>query len=111
MFSFHPVKVITTAEGGMAMTNDVVLAKHMQRLRTHGITREAADMTHAPDGPWYYQQLELGYNYRMTDVQPALGLSQMSRLDEFHRRRHALARRYDALLPSAQDDEQEQVAA
>jgi len=98
VFSFHPVKVITSAEGGMAMTNDALLAKRMQMLRTHGITREAADMTHEPDGAWYYQQLDLGYNYRMTDVQAALGLSQMSRLDEFHARRHALARRYDTLL-------------
>ena len=98
VFSFHPVKVITTAEGGMAMTNDAGLAKRMHLLRTHGISREAGDMTHAPDGAWYYQQLELGFNYRMTDVQAALGLSQISRLDEFHARRHALARRYDALL-------------
>jgi UDP-4-amino-4,6-dideoxy-N-acetyl-beta-L-altrosamine transaminase len=98
VFSFHPVKVVTTAEGGMAMTNDDALARRMQLLRTHGITREAADMTHAPDGSWYYEQLELGYNYRMTDVQAALGLSQLSRLDDFHRRRHAIARRYDALL-------------
>jgi UDP-4-amino-4,6-dideoxy-N-acetyl-beta-L-altrosamine transaminase len=98
VFSFHPVKVITTAEGGMAMTNDARLAKRMQLLRTHGITRDAEEMTHAPEGAWYYQQLELGFNYRMTDVQAGLGLSQMSRLDEFHRRRHAAARRYDALL-------------
>ena len=98
VFSFHPVKVITTAEGGMAMTNDPRLAKRMELLRTHGITREPAELTHAPDGAWYYQQIELGFNYRMTDLQAALGLSQMQRLDEFHARRHALARRYDALL-------------
>jgi UDP-4-amino-4,6-dideoxy-N-acetyl-beta-L-altrosamine transaminase len=98
VFSFHPVKVITTAEGGMAMTNDPRLAKHMELLRTHGITRDAEDMTHAPDGAWYYQQIELGFNYRMTDLQAALGLSQMQRLDEFHARRHAIALRYDALL-------------
>lgn len=98
VFSFHPVKIITTAEGGMAMTNDDRLAKRMQLLRTHGITRDAAEMTHAPDGAWYYQQLDLGFNYRMTDVQAALGLSQMSRLAEFHARRHAIARRYDSIL-------------
>ena len=98
VFSFHPVKVITTAEGGMAMTNDARLAQRMQLLRTHGITRDPQDMTHAPDGAWYYQQIELGFNYRMTDVQAALGLSQMNRLEEFHARRHAVARRYDSLL-------------
>ena len=101
VFSFHPVKVITTAEGGMAMTNDDALAKRMQLLRTHGITRDAAEMTHASDGAWYYQQIDLGFNYRMTDMQAALGLSQLSRLDEFHARRHALARRYDELLANA----------
>lgn len=98
VFSFHPVKIITTAEGGMAMTNEPGLAKRMQLLRTHGITRDADEMTREPDGPWYYQQTALGFNYRMTDVQAALGLSQMSRLDEFLSRRHAIAARYDALL-------------
>lgn len=98
VFSFHPVKVITTAEGGMATTNHAELAKRMRLLRTHGITRDTEDMVHAADGAWYYEQIELGFNYRMTDVQAALGLSQMTRLDEFHRRRHALARRYDAAL-------------
>jgi UDP-4-amino-4,6-dideoxy-N-acetyl-beta-L-altrosamine transaminase len=98
VFSFHPVKVITTAEGGMAMTNDARLAKRVQLLRTHGITRDAEDMTREPDGPWYYEQTALGFNYRMTDVQAALGLSQLKRLQEFHLRRHAIARRYDALL-------------
>jgi UDP-4-amino-4,6-dideoxy-N-acetyl-beta-L-altrosamine transaminase len=98
VFSFHPVKIITSAEGGMAMTNDDLLAKRMRLLRTHGITREAEDMTHAPDGAWYYQQIELGYNYRMTDMQAALGLSQLKRIEEFHARRHAIARRYDSLL-------------
>jgi UDP-4-amino-4,6-dideoxy-N-acetyl-beta-L-altrosamine transaminase len=98
VFSFHPVKIITTAEGGMAMTTESRLAKRMQLLRTHGITRDAEDMTHAPDGAWYYQQIELGFNYRMTDVQAALGLSQMVRLEEFLSRRHAIAARYDTLL-------------
>ena len=98
VFSFHPVKIITTGEGGMALTNDGMLAKQMQRLRSHGITRDEADMTCASEGPWYYQQIELGYNYRMTDIQAALGLSQLQRLDEFVERRHELASRYDQLL-------------
>jgi UDP-4-amino-4,6-dideoxy-N-acetyl-beta-L-altrosamine transaminase len=98
VFSFHPVKIITTAEGGMATTNDAELAGRMARLRSHGITREPDLMTHAPDGPWYYQQLELGWNYRMTEMQAALGLSQMDRLDAFVARRRALAARYDADL-------------
>jgi UDP-4-amino-4,6-dideoxy-N-acetyl-beta-L-altrosamine transaminase len=98
VFSFHPVKIITTGEGGMAITNDEQLAKRMQLLRSHGITRDVNEMTHAPDGPWYYQQIDLGYNYRMTDLQAALGLSQMQRLDEFVAKRHILAKRYDQLL-------------
>jgi dTDP-4-amino-4,6-dideoxygalactose transaminase len=98
IFSFHPVKIITSAEGGMALTNDGALARQMARLRTHGITRDPAEMTHAPDGPWYYQQVELGFNYRMTDMQAALGTSQMTRIDRFVARRHELARRYDELL-------------
>ena len=98
VFSFHPVKIITTGEGGMAMTNDAQLAKRMQLLRSHGITRDQDDMTHAPDGPWYYQQIDLGYNYRMTDLQAALGLSQMQRLDQFVSQRHAIAERYNQLL-------------
>ena len=98
VFSFHPVKIITTAEGGMALTNDTELATRMERLRSHGITREADLMTHAPEGPWYYQQLELGWNYRMTEVQAALGLSQLDRLDVFVSRRRILADAYDAAL-------------
>jgi UDP-4-amino-4,6-dideoxy-N-acetyl-beta-L-altrosamine transaminase len=98
VFSFHPVKIITTAEGGMALTNDPHVARRMQLLRSHGITRDVADMTHAMDGPWYYQQIALGFNYRMTDLQAALGSSQMQRLEEFVARRHAIARRYDELL-------------
>lgn len=98
IFSFHPVKIITTAEGGMALTNDAALAARMERLRSHGITRDADLMTHEPDGPWYYQQIELGWNYRMTEMQAALGLSQQTRLAEFVDRRNALADRYDALL-------------
>ncbi|MFT5144326.1 MAG: UDP-4-amino-4,6-dideoxy-N-acetyl-beta-L-altrosamine transaminase [Rhodothermales bacterium] len=98
VFSFHPVKIVTTAEGGVAVTADAALAGRMERLRSHGITRDEALMDGASHGPWYYQQTELGLNYRMTDMQAALGLSQMSRLAEFVARRRALAARYDALL-------------
>lgn len=98
VFSFHPVKIITTAEGGMALTNDPALAERMALLRSHGITRDSGQMTHESDGPWYYQQVDLGYNYRMTELQAALGVSQMERLDQYVIRRHQLARRYDQLL-------------
>lgn len=98
VFSFHPVKIITTGEGGMAVTNDPDLAGRMESLRSHGITRDPMRMTHQSDGPWYYQQVELGFNYRMTELQAALGVSQMARLDDFVKRRHELARRYDELL-------------
>ena len=100
VFSFHPVKIITTAEGGMALTNSDELAHKMALLRSHGITRNTEHMTHAPDGPWYYQQIDLGYNYRITELQGALGVSQMQRLDAFVARRHQLAQRYDKLLTS-----------
>jgi UDP-4-amino-4,6-dideoxy-N-acetyl-beta-L-altrosamine transaminase len=98
VFSFHPVKIITTGEGGMALTQDPELAETMRRLRTHGITRDPARMVGEVQGPWYYQQIELGFNYRMTDIQAALGYSQLQRLEEFVARRHELADRYDALL-------------
>lgn len=98
VFSFHPVKIITTAEGGMAMTNSDELVHQMTLLRSHGITRDAKYMTHEPDGPWYYQQVGLGFNYRMTELQAALGISQMDRLDAYVSRRHELAKRYDQLL-------------
>ena len=98
VFSFHPVKIITTAEGGMALTNDDELASKMALLRSHGITRDPAQMTHEADGPWYYQQIDLGFNYRMTELQAALGVTQMERLDQYVARRHQLARRYDDLL-------------
>ena len=98
VFSFHPVKIITTAEGGMALTNDAELAGRMSLLRSHGITRDAAQMTHEPDGSWYYQQIDLGFNYRMTEIQAALGISQMTRLDRYVARRHELANRYDDML-------------
>lgn len=98
VFSFHPVKIITTAEGGMALTNDAALAEKMALLRSHGITREPEKMTHAPDGPWYYQQIDLGFNYRLTELQAALGLSQLERLDAYVERRAGLARQYNELL-------------
>jgi UDP-4-amino-4,6-dideoxy-N-acetyl-beta-L-altrosamine transaminase len=98
VFSFHPVKIVTTAEGGMALTNDDDLAARMNLLRSHGITRDQDLMTHESDGPWYYQQVDLGFNYRMTELQAALGVSQMDRLNAFVTRRHELARRYDDLL-------------
>jgi len=101
VFSFHPVKIITTGEGGMAMTNDTQLADRLRRLRTHGITNDKELMHTRPDNEiWNYQQIELGFNYRMTDIQAALGLSQMQRLDEFVSRRHEIAERYDAELGS-----------
>lgn len=98
VFSFHPVKIITTAEGGMALTNDDQLAQRMDLLRSHGVTRDPALMTHKADGPWYYQQIDLGYNYRMTELQAALGLTQLERLDDYVARRNALAERYDNAL-------------
>lgn len=98
VFSFHPVKIITTGEGGMALTNDHALAEKMRLLRSHGVTRDSSLMTHEPDGPWYYQQVDLGFNYRMTELQSALGLSQMQRLDQYVHCRNELADRYDELL-------------
>jgi len=98
VFSFHPVKVVTTGEGGMAVTQSKELAEKMILARSHGITRDPALMDHEPDGPWYYQQISLGYNYRMTDIQAALGISQLERLGDFIRRRHEIADRYDTLL-------------
>lgn len=98
VFSFHPVKIITTGEGGMVLTNNEELYKKLCLYRSHGITRDASLMTHEPDGPWYYQQIDLGYNYRMTEIQAALGFSQMDRLDEFVDRRRYLVNRYNELL-------------
>ncbi len=98
IFSFHPVKIITTGEGGMALTNSQLLADKMTLLRSHGITRDPARMTREPDGGWYYQQIDLGFNYRMTDIQATLGISQMQRLDEFVKRRYEIAGQYNQLL-------------
>lgn len=98
VFSFHPVKSITTGEGGMALTNDGFLAHRLTRLRSHGITKEPAEMTCTSHGPWYYQQLEIGYNYRMNDMEAALGRSQLKRLDNFIAKRHRVAETYNKLL-------------
>jgi len=98
VFSFHPVKIITTGEGGMVLTNRTDLYEKLIRLRSHGITRDPSLMRGPSDGPWYYQQLELGLNYRITDLQAALGFSQLQRLDEFVARRRFLAERYNQLL-------------
>ena len=99
VFSFHPVKIITTGEGGLAVTNDAVLAERMRRFRSHGITSDRSVMHARPDDEiWNYQQIALGFNYRMTDIHAALGLSQMSRLSEFVDARRRIAARYDQLL-------------
>ena len=98
IFSFHPVKIVTTAEGGVATTNNQALAQKMELLRSHGITRDASLMTEQSHGGWYYEQIDLGFNYRMTEMQAALGVSQMSRLHDFVAKRNELAARYDELL-------------
>ncbi len=98
VFSFHPVKIVTTGEGGMALTDDAALAETMSDLRNHGITRDPDRFQGESPGPWYYEQQMLGFNYRMTDIQAALGVSQLERLDEYVERRNELARRYDAAL-------------
>lgn len=98
VFSFHAVKIVTTAEGGMVTTQDDALAAKLRSLRSHGMTRDPALLERTPDGPWYYEQHDLGYNYRLTDMQAALGLSQLQRLEAMHARRAALADTYDALF-------------
>lgn len=98
VFSFHPVKIVTTAEGGAALTQDPDLARQMGLLRSHGITRDEDLMEQASEGPWYYEQIELGFNYRMTDVQAALGTSQLTRLDTYLQRRHEIGDLYDRHL-------------
>lgn len=100
IFSFHAVKNVTTGEGGMVVTNDPRLADEVRRLRTHGITRDPVLMASDSDGPWYYEQVELGFNYRMTDIQAALGISQMRRLDQFMKRRNEIAAHYATRLKS-----------
>ena len=98
IFSFHPVKIITTAEGGLATTNSPKLSEKMQLFRSHGVTRDPSLMSKLSEGGWYYQQVDLGFNYRMTELQAALGVSQMQRLDKFVTQRHILQKRYDLLL-------------
>jgi len=98
VFSFHPVKIVTTGEGGICLTNDPDLAARLALLRSHGITRDPTLMEKPEEGSWHYEQVELGYNYRLTDIQAALGASQLQRLPERHARRDALARRYDDCL-------------
>jgi dTDP-4-amino-4,6-dideoxygalactose transaminase len=98
VFSFHPVKIITTGEGGMALTNDDELAMRMAMLRSHGINRDAAKFVRVAPGPWYHEQQMLGFNYRMTDIQAALGISQLERLDHYVERRNTCAQRYDRTL-------------
>lgn len=98
VFSFHPVKIVTTGEGGICLTDDVEIAKKLTLLRSHGITRDTGAMRGESDGPWYYEQIDLGFNYRLTDIQAVLGSSQLKRLPEQHAKRENLARRYDQLL-------------
>ncbi len=98
VFSFHPVKIITTGEGGMATTNNTDIADKLRLLRSHGISKEQEFMINESEGPWYYEQLELGFNYRMTDIQAALGMNQMNRLDDFVTKRHQIIERYDTKL-------------
>lgn len=98
VFSFHPVKIVTTGEGGIATTNDESLVKKMALYRSHGITRDHEQMRDVPHGRWYYEQIELGFNYRLTDIAAALGISQLSRLDDILVTRHSLARNYDSLF-------------
>ena len=98
IFSFHPVKIMTTGEGGMLLTNDDDLYQQLIRLRSHGITRDPRFTQNPPDGPWSYEQVDLGFNYRITDLQAALGASQLNKLPAFLRRRRELAARYDKNL-------------
>tara|TARA_B110000008_G_C16917706_1_gene543388 strand:+ start:327 stop:1484 length:1158 start_codon:yes stop_codon:yes gene_type:complete len=95
VFSFHPVKIITTGEGGMAVTNDDLLSKKMSMLRSHGITHDNNLMTQNSDGQWFYQQIDLGFNYRLTDIQAALGISQINRLEHYVEKRHKIALNYN----------------
>ncbi|QTH71056.1 UDP-4-amino-4,6-dideoxy-N-acetyl-beta-L-altrosamine transaminase [Pseudoalteromonas xiamenensis] len=103
VFSFHPVKIMTSAEGGIATTNCKKLARKMQLLRSHGVTNLESEMTESSHGPWYYQQIELGFNYRLTDLQAALGISQLTRVKEFVTKRNQMAENYLELLKQSND--------
>ncbi len=96
VFSFHPVKIVTSAEGGMALTNNQAIARKIQMLRSHGVTNEESEMTEPSHGVWYYQQQYLGFNYRMTDIQAALGNNQFNKVDPFVSKRNQLAKNYDS---------------
>jgi UDP-4-amino-4,6-dideoxy-N-acetyl-beta-L-altrosamine transaminase len=98
VFSFHPVKIVTSGEGGMAMTNDPELADRMRLIRSHGITRDTTKMENQNPAPWQYEQQMLGFNYRMTDIQAVLGRSQLGRLIEYVKKRNVLAQRYEQEL-------------
>ena len=98
VFSFHPVKIVTTGEGGIVTTRNSDVARHLQLLRSHGLTRDASEMTRVTPGDWYYEQQCLGFNYRLTDLQATLGSSQLARMESMHKRRCDLADRYDELL-------------
>jgi UDP-4-amino-4,6-dideoxy-N-acetyl-beta-L-altrosamine transaminase len=98
VFSFHPVKIVTSGEGGAALTRDPALATRMELFRSHGVTRDPGLMEGEPHGPWYYEQIALGYNYRITDIHAALGASQLAKVDRFVERRHAILERYNAAL-------------
>lgn len=98
VFSFHPVKIITTLEGGMALTNDHETARKMRLFRSHGVTNDSCEMTEKTHGPWYYEQQQLGFNYRMNDIEAALGMSQLNKLDMLVQKRNQLAKAYDNLL-------------
>ncbi len=100
IFSFHPVKIITTGEGGMVLTNHPTLHQKLKLLRSHGITRDPAQMTGHSEGDWYYQQIDLGYNYRMTDIQAALGCSQLHQIESFISRRREIVKKYNTELQS-----------
>ncbi|HEU0118228.1 MAG TPA: UDP-4-amino-4,6-dideoxy-N-acetyl-beta-L-altrosamine transaminase [Alphaproteobacteria bacterium] len=111
VFSFHAVKIITTAEGGLVTTRDAKLAEKLRLLRSHGVTREPSLLTGTPEGPWSYEQIDIGYNYRITDIQAALGSSQLKRLKEMRQKREDLSQRYDKklaglplILPPRQND-------
>jgi UDP-4-amino-4,6-dideoxy-N-acetyl-beta-L-altrosamine transaminase len=101
VFSFHPVKIVTTGEGGAALTNDPSIARAMALYRSHGITRDPVEMTRPSEGPWYYEQVDLGFNYRMTDIAAALGASQLKRLDAFIKRRNEIAAVYESAFRNA----------